>query len=217
MSFLRLHWYDIGLVLAVVTGVMLIAFPPEGLSLLLWLSLISLFIHQAEEYRFPGTFPGMMNRVMFGSHAPDRYPLNSNTALVVNVFVGWTVYFLAAVFSGRAVWLAIAAILVSCGNFIAHTILFNVRGRTRYNPGMASAILLFAPLSTVFFYLIARNRAAAPIDWVIGVALGIALNYLGVLKLIDLLKDPGTPYVFPPRNIPAAKGEGWRQRSSTTR
>jgi hypothetical protein len=53
-----------------------------------WLSLISLFLHQAEEYRYPGYFPGMVNLVMFASPQPDRYPLNTNTALIVNVVIG---------------------------------------------------------------------------------------------------------------------------------
>lgn len=56
MGFLRSHWYDMGLGLAVVTAVFLLVARPEGVSLLLWISLISLFLHQAEEYRFPGTF-----------------------------------------------------------------------------------------------------------------------------------------------------------------
>lgn len=201
MSFLRMHWYDIGIVLAVVTGAVLLATHPQGLSLILWISLISLFLHQAEEYRFPGTFPGMMNRVMFKSAEPDRFPLNPNTALIVNVIVGWLTYFLAALFAANAVWLAIAAILVSVGNTIAHTFLFNIRGKTRYNPGMATAILFFLPISIYFFYYIIHGNIARPLDWIGGIVLGAALNYLGVLKVIDLLKDKDTPYVFPERNI----------------
>ena len=201
MNFLRLHWYDIGLVLAVVTGAVLLTTHPQGLSLILWISLISLFLHQAEEYRFPGTFPGMMNRAMFSSAEPDRFPLNSNTALIINVIVGWLTYFLAALFADGAIWLAIAAILVSVGNFVAHTILFNVRGKTRYSPGMATAIVLFLPISVYFFYFIIHGNLARPLDWIVGIVLGAALNYLGVLKVIDLLKDKETPFVFPERNV----------------
>jgi hypothetical protein len=207
MNFLRLHWYDIGLGLAVATGATLIVVRPSGLALLLWLSLISLFLHQFEEYRLPGNFPGMMNRVMFASPQPDRYPLNSNTALIINILVGWLTYFLAALFAGKAVWLAIATILVSLGNFIAHTFLFNLRGKTRYSPGMLTAILLFLPISVYFFYFIIRNKSAGPVDWIAGILLGIALNYIGILKLIDWLKDKNTRHVFPERNIRSAKNQ----------
>ena len=204
MSFFRRHWFDIGLGLAVATGVVLAIVPPHGLSLLLWISLISLFVHQAEEYRYPGTFPGMMNRVMFGSVAPDRYPLNSNTALVVNVTTGWLSYFLAAIFGGAAIWLGIATILVSVGNFIAHVFLFNIRGKTRYSPGMLTSIVLFLPISIYFFILVVRNNVAGPFDWIGGILLGAALNYLGILKMIDLLQNKNTRFIFPERNVPTS-------------
>lgn len=202
MDFLRSHWYDIGVGFAVVAGAALIVFPPHGLSLLLWISLISLFLHQAEEYRVPGTFPGMMNRVMFGSIEPDRYPLNPNTALIINVVIGWLLYLLAALFGERLLWLGVASILVSCGNFIAHTFLFTIRGKTRYSPGMITAIVLFLPISVLFFIIVVHDHLARPLDWIVGIALGIALNYLGVVKMIDLLKDENTRYVFPSRSVP---------------
>lgn len=205
MKFMRLHWFDVGFALAIITGVFtsLIKFNP--LSLLLWISLISLFLHQFEEYRYPGYFPGMMNTVMFSSKQPDRYPLNTNTALIINIFVGWLSYFLAAVFGEKALWLGIATILVSVGNFSAHTFLFNIKGKTRYNPGMLTAILLFAPIAGYFFYLLIQGNLATPTDWIVGIILGLALNFIGVLKLIDWLKDKNTKHIFPKRFLLPAK------------
>ena len=72
MNFLRQHWFDIGLVLAAIVGVYLIASETKGIALLLWLNLLFLFLHQFEEYRHPGYFPGMLNTVMFASKQPDR-------------------------------------------------------------------------------------------------------------------------------------------------
>ena len=89
MHFLRNHWYDIGLVLALGVGLFLFITKLSGLSGLLWVSLVSLFLHQFEEYRYPGYFPGMINSVLFSSIQPDRFPLNSNTSLIVNVVIGW--------------------------------------------------------------------------------------------------------------------------------
>lgn len=201
MNVLRSHWYDIGIGIAAVIGVALFALKSHGLSLILWISLISLLLHQFEEYRYPGTFPGMINTVMFASIQPDRYPLNTNTALIVNVFVGWSAYLLAAIFGGMAVWMGIAAILLSVGNIVAHTFLFNMRGKTRYNPGMFTAVVLFFPLSGYFFYYLIADRLSSPVDWVVGIALGVALNYFGVWKMIDLMKNRDTAYVFPQRNL----------------
>lgn len=213
MSFIRLHWFDIGLVLAFLVGGLMLLSKLNPLSLLLWASLASLFLHQFEEYRYPGYFPGMVNSVMFSSKHPDRYPLNTNTALVINVYIGWSAYLLAALFGEKALWLAIAAILVSVGNFFAHTFLFNLKGHTLYNPGMFTAIFLFAPTAIYFGYLVVQGNLATLMDWVVGILLGIVLNYLGVVKLIDWLKDENTEYVFPKRFLlPPARNSMPSQR-----
>lgn len=199
MQFLRYHWFDLGLALAVLAGGYVLIGRETGLALVLWLSLISLFIHQAEEYRYPGYFPGMVNTVLFASRQPDRYPLNANTALIINVIVGWLFYAAAAVLGGAALWLGIATILVSCGNIIAHTVLFNIKGKTKYNPGMLTALVLFLPIAVYFFFWVVRGRLASPLDWIAEIILGIVLNYVGIIKLIDWLKDTNTPYAFPAR------------------
>ena len=205
MNFIRLHWFDLGLVLALVTGVVLFLVQLNPLSSLLWVSLISLFLHQSEEYRYPGYFPGMMNTVMFSSKQPDRYPLNTNTAFIINVFVGWSSYLLAAILGEKAIWLGIATILVSVGNFIAHTFLFNIKGKTIYNPGMFTAIILFLPIAVYFGYLVIQGNLATPVDWIVGILLGIVLNVIGILKLIDWLKDENTKYIFPKRFLLPSK------------
>ena len=171
-----------------------------------WVScLVSLFLHQFEEHRYPVYFPGMMNTIMFSSRQPDRYPLNTNTALIINIFVGWLSYFLAAVFGEEALLLGIAVILVSVGNFFAHTLLFNIKGKTLYNPGMLTAILLFVPISGYFFYLVIQGNLATTTDWIVGIILGAVLNVIGVLKLIDWLKDQNTEYIFPKRFLMPTK------------
>jgi len=205
MNFMRLHWFDIGLGLALITGGILVLLKLNPLSLLLWVSLISLFLHQFEEYRYPGYFPGILNTVMFSSKQPDRYPLNTNIAFIVNVFVGWLSYFLAAVFGERVIWLGIATILVSVGNIIAHTFLFNIKGKTLYNPGMFTAIVLFLPIAAYFGYLLIKGNLATPIDWTVGLILGAALNFIGILKLISWLKDENTRYIFPQRCLLPSK------------
>lgn len=205
LEFLRLHWFDIGIFFSLPIGLYLFFYPQNELSLLLWISLVTLFIHQLEEYRYPGYFPGMMNSVMFKSKEPDRYPLNTNTALIVNTIVGWLFYLLAAVFSESLIWLGIATILVSFGNFIAHTFVFNIRGKSKYNPGMATAIILFLPLTIYFFYLVLTNNLASTLDWLLGFVLGIILNIVGVIGLIILLKDENTTYAFPKRSLLPSK------------
>jgi len=198
MNILKKHWYDIGGVLSVVIIIFLF-FNYSSITnyqLIMWISLISLFYHQLEEYRIVGTFPGMVNKVLFKSEMPDRYPLNYNTAFYVNVVVGWFSYFLAAIFAEKAIWLGIATILISVGNTIAHSIMFNIKGKTYYNAGMITSILFFAPISYYFFKTIHTENLVTGLDYIIGIPIGIALNVIGILKLIDWLKDKNTKYVF---------------------
>lgn len=203
MNFLRRHWYDVGgfLSIVVLAHVLIHQDKLTNYQLILWSNLIALFLHQLEEYRIAGTFPGMINTVLFHSTKPDRYPLNTNTALFVNVVVGWTIYFFAAFFAEKAIWLGIAAILVSIGNTIAHTIVFNIKGKSVYNAGIITSCLLFIPCSYFFFRVIQTEHLATGRDYWIGIPLGIIINVFGVLKTIDWMADRDTKYVFDKRNL----------------
>lgn len=202
MDFIRKHWYDLGGLLAI--GVALFLFKARGLTTydcIVWLSLGSLFLHQLEEYRIVGTFPGMINRVMYNSDLPDRYPLNTNTSVYVNVYMGWGAYLLAALLGERAIWLGMATILVSLGNTVAHTTVFNIKGKTFYNAGLATCWLFFVPCAYFFFMTIHTEKLVTGLDYLIGIPLGIAFNVVGILKLIEWLADKDTPYVFEQRNL----------------
>ena len=199
LNLFRYHWFDLALILSIALGTAIFITQPTGMTLLLWLSLGSLFLHQVEEWRFPGYFPGMANAVMFKSDMPDRYPLNANSGMLINVVLGWSGYLLAALFWKQAIWLAIATILVSVGNIFAHTIIFNIKGKTFYNPGLLTSWLLFVPIVYFFFRLVSAEELASPLNWIIGIGLGIALNYFGIYKMILWLADTNTLYVFPRR------------------
>jgi hypothetical protein len=198
MNTLRNHWYQIGLGLAIVFSLSLILLHNDlsNFRILLGVSLISLFLHQFEEYQLPGGFPRMINNALFNSKQPDRYPLNSNTALIINTSVGWMLYVLAFLFAEHAIWLTIACITVSAGNVIAHVFLFNIKGRTMYNPGMATALVLLLPISIYFFIFITHHNFVHPASLITGLVLGVIINYFGVLRLITLLANKNSPFAF---------------------
>jgi hypothetical protein len=202
MHQLRKHWFDLGGLFSILVIICLYyqSHYVSTIQVILCVNLIALFIHQLEEYRYPGYFPGMMNTVMYKSDLPDRYPLNSQTSLVVNVLVGWLTYILALIFANTYIWLGIATMLVSLGNFIAHTFLFNFKGRTFYNPGMATAILFFLPIVIWFSnYMCTHNTTV--LNWITGIALGLALNVIGILKVIDWMADRNTSFLFETRQL----------------
>lgn len=203
MNYIRNHWFDIGGIAAIVMLAVLL-FSYQKLSdyqLLMLLNLTALILHQLEEYRWPGTFPGMLNRVMFNSDLPDRFPLNSNTSLIINVFAGWTIYLLAIIAGSSFVWMGMAAILISLGNIVAHTFVFNLKGKTLYNAGLISCWLFFAPCVFFFFKIIHQQDLVSAIDYMIGIPLGIAINIFGVLKPIKWFADRDTKYIFEKRQL----------------
>ena len=79
------------------------------------------------------------------------------------------------------------------------TIIFNIKGKTFYNPGLLTSWLLFVPIVYFFFRLVSAEELASPLNWIIGIGLGIALNYFGIYKMILWLADTNTLYVFPRR------------------
>ena len=203
MTFLRKHWFDIGLILAVITTITLRFSNIDyfGLQFLIWLNVISLFLHQFEEYRYPGYFPGMLNSVIFKSSQPDRYPLNTNSAFVINVFLGWTVYILSAVLYDKFILLAFMTMLISFGNFIMHTFVMNIKAKTFYNPGQFTATFLFLPVSCMFFIYVFEYNVLSTLELIIGIGLGIVINSFGLFKLIDILKDENTDNIFETRQL----------------
>lgn len=203
MNTMRKHWFDIGGALSVlVLGYVFINLSNlTHYQLLMWLSLVSLLFHQLEEYRIVGTFPGMVNTVMYKSDMPDRYPLNTNTSVYVNVFMGWSAYLFAAVAAEKAIWLGLATIFVSLGNTVVHTTVFNIKGKTIYNAGLATSWLFFAPCIFFFFKIVHAEYLISTTDYLIGIPLGIALNVIGIMKVIDWMADKNTQYIFDQRHL----------------
>ena len=203
MRFFRDHWFDLGACLAVVLSVYI--FSDHAImsryKLLMSANLLALFLHQLEEYRIVGNFPGMINKVIFASAWPDRYPLNTLSALVVNVVVGWGFYGLAAVLAERAVWLGLAVIMISLGNIIVHVFVFNIRGRTIYNAGMFTAVFLFAPIVFYFFKIVYEAHLIGNFDYWVGIPFGLMLNFVGIFKIVDWMKNRNTTYVFSKRSV----------------
>lgn len=200
MDHFRNRWYLIGFCLAVCGIIFLIVWHKylSDLRVLLTISLITLLLHQFEEYHFPGYFPRMLNTTLFKSKLPDRFPLNSNTAWIINVWIGWLLYAVTIIFADKAMWLATATIVVSAGNVLAHALLFNLKGKTIYNPGMVTALVLFLPVVTYYFIFISQHHLLHLNDLLFGIAIGLVINYFGVLKLITLFGNKKTHYVFKP-------------------
>ena len=98
-------------------------------------SFVVLLLHEFEEWGWPGGEPAVLNKVIFNSGKLDRYPLNANSAMIVNVFAAYPLYIAAVIFSD-AIWLGLlAAFLFWVAQFAFHGILTTKKLRYLYNQG----------------------------------------------------------------------------------
>src|SRR5690606_22555405 len=107
-----------------------------------WLAFPLLAAHQTEEWVRPGGFLEFVNGRLLGSPRPD-WPLTERIGLHVNVTLGW-----GSAIAGALVWRrtpALAALVlgIEAGNVVMHA--STALRERRYNPGLATATLLFAP------------------------------------------------------------------------
>jgi Protein of unknown function with HXXEE motif len=198
MKTIRRHWYNIGGVLAIAsTGILIYTWSDmRVVQRLLFMNFIALLIHQYEEYGVPGGEPAIMNIALQNSDSPDRYPLNQNSAMVINVFAAY-VFYLIPVFSPDKIWLGIAPTLFGFGQFVIHGIQTPKKLGQFYNPGLGAVILLHIPIGAFFIYYIISNRLVTILDWVYGVVYLIAFVFICMIKLTyKWLADENSPYIF---------------------
>jgi hypothetical protein len=96
----RAHWPRIGALIAMLVGAVTAVAgrrltKPQILSAA---NLMALMAHQYEEYVEPGYFPGQFNRGLFKSDSPRNYPLNAQTAMVINTCLACPFYVAPVVF-----------------------------------------------------------------------------------------------------------------------
>lgn len=95
---------------------------------MLWLSFVAILFHQFEEYRWPGYFAGLFNNVMFKSDTPDHYPLNTQSAMIINVAIAY-VFYLLPVWFPQVVWLGLAPIFMGFFQVVWHGIVVNIKAK----------------------------------------------------------------------------------------
>ncbi|NIM35497.1 MAG: HXXEE domain-containing protein [Hydrotalea flava] len=138
----------------------------------------------------------MINKVLYKSKLPDSYPLNPNSAFIMDVGVQWTTFIIAGFLSISAVWLGIAVMLFLFGNFIMHTFYYNIKAKTKYNPGMVTGIVFLMPVSIFYFWALISEHAAGVWDYVIGLPLGLIFIFVNFVKLIDWMKNKNVHFKF---------------------
>lgn len=196
MNFIRNNWFRIGLI-AFICMAFWVLFCGEDMSLiqkLLLASLMALPLHQFEEYAMPGGGPVVINKVFWGEKERYRnYPGNWNSIMIVNLSA-YIFYILAIIFP-NVIWLGLATMLFNLFQVLGHVFEMNIKGRTWYNPGMATSILLFLPISIVYIYQTAGLASGS--TWAIAVAALVVILIVSVILPVQLLKKKDSPYEIP--------------------
>jgi Protein of unknown function with HXXEE motif len=197
LSWYRRNWYWVGGIVAAAVLVY-VAVAWGDLSVLrrvLLLNFALLAIHEFEEYGWPGGEPAIMNKALQPSATPDRYPINQNSGMIVNVVAAYPFLLAPAIFTGQ-IWLGLAGVLFWVGQFVVHGILTNAKFKTVYNPGMLSTLVGLG-LLVYYAYYVESNDLASVWDWVGGVAAMAAFAFVVLLKMgYGWLADENSPYPF---------------------
>ncbi|MGH9023207.1 MAG: HXXEE domain-containing protein [Acidimicrobiia bacterium] len=198
MKFFSRRWHDIGLISAMVAGTYL-AFAwsdLEVLQRLLLLNFIVVLLHQFEEYSWPGGFPAVANRVMLTGPLLRYFkPLNQLSSMAANVLFAYVVY-LVPVFFPDTIWLGLSPVLIGAVlQVIGHAIYVNIKIRSLWSPGAATAVFGFLPVGVVYINHIQTNNLATASDWSLAVLCLFVSGYL-VFYLVEQKLLGDAPYPF---------------------
>ncbi|MCC5468633.1 HXXEE domain-containing protein [Pelosinus baikalensis] len=197
MNFLRKYWHDIGgfVALAVCAYLLLDQQNISEIKMILWLSFVAILIHQFEEYRWPGYFPGIFNIVIFKSTNPERYPLNSQSAMVINILIAY-IFYLIPVFFVDKIWLGLAPILMGFFQFFWHGFFANIRAKTIYNPGLFAVLFFHIPIGYWYINYIVSNNLTTQLDWIYGIIYFVIAIYVFIIKGNMWLKNEKSSFKF---------------------
>ncbi|KPV60906.1 membrane protein [Paenibacillus sp. A3] len=209
MNFLRKYWQDLGMLVALAVCFYLIVSGSgiPKINVMLWLSFVAILVHQFEEYRWPGYFGGLFNALIFKSGQPDRYPLNPQSAMVINLVIAYVFYLLPLLYP-NVIWLGLAPMLMGFFQLIWHGIFANLKGRTFYNPGLFAVVFLHIPVGGWYVHHIVTQGLASATDWIAGTVYFIIAVYILIIKGNMWLKDPNSRYRFSHQQLGPYKPKG---------
>ncbi|MDQ0050557.1 HXXEE domain-containing protein [Paenibacillus polymyxa] len=204
MNFLRKYWQDAGAIIGVVVCIVLLMNQAilSDITGMLWLSFVAILFHQFEEYRWPGYFAGLFNNVMFKSEAPDHYPLNTQSAMIINVVIAY-VFYLLPVWFPQVIWLGLAPVFMGFFQVVWHGIVVNIKAKTLYNPGLFTALLLHVPVGIWYIHEIVLRDIPTVTDWIGGTIYFIFAVYIFIIKGNIWLKKSDSPYSFSKQQLGA--------------
>lgn len=209
MRFLRRHWYSVGLVWAVIAIALAFLGNLKAVQVILLLNFAVLTLHQFEELCWPGGFPWIYNEVLNPKGGPaDRYPLNQNNDLFINVWAAYP-FCLLPVFFPNAYWLGLSMVLFAAGQLVVHGVVINWKLRRLYNPGLGTVVFGFVPLGAWYLFEVYSHQSVPLWNWVIAVVCMVFFSGVVMVRIgFGFLADRNSPYPFAPEEM--ERFDRWR-------
>ncbi|MGR3291037.1 MAG: HXXEE domain-containing protein [Paracoccaceae bacterium] len=154
IKWLEKNWPNTTVFLAIYVTVLLVLFLFESnfALFLIWIQTPVYFLHQFEEYVFPGGFKKFFNTSVLGSDDPD-FPMTDAFSMWINVPLIFIAFPVSAILAGQmdisiSIWTAYFSIV----NALSHLGMFAIH---RYNPGFVVSLLVNIPvgLYTVGYFI----------------------------------------------------------------
>lgn len=137
------NWYNISIGLAILFAALALFTNGDAHQFYLLASAAVLCLHFFEEFGYPGGFPLMGIRIMIGSDEPDSNKWDCNN--LSSMFGNWSalvlIYILPLIFP-EVRFLTATTIILSIAEVIMHLLLFNIKQKSIYNPGLGTGLLL---------------------------------------------------------------------------
>jgi len=202
LQFYRNNWYNIAgaacLFMAFFMGFWGDRFSP--IQVILIYSFMALLAHQFEEYVFPGGAPVVLNAAFYGEKQDyDRYPSSKQSCMLVNTLV-WPFY-IAPIFYPEQIWLGLSTMFFGFFQVLGHGITMNIKGRTWYNAGMATAVLLHLPIGIYYIQYVTVNGLASHQDYIFAACALSAAVLLIVVLPVQWLKNRNTSFTFSDKEL----------------
>ena len=198
MRFIRDNWFNLALLAFALIALYVIVFNPDisVVQRILLVSLLALPLHQYEEYALPGGGPVVINRYFYGEKDNYRaFPGNWNSVMVVNLSA-YVFYVLALAFPGL-VWLGLATMFFNLYQVLGHCVQMNVKMGTWYNPGMATSVFLFLPISVWYIWTVVTGGMVVGFDWLFAVLAFAVIAACSVVLPVQCMKNPDSPHQIP--------------------
>ena len=165
------NWHYWSVYLAGASALVALFLVEDLTSRLLWMSVSVLFLHFFEEFGFPGGFPWMGMKVMMGSTEMDstKWDCNNLSSMFGNRGFLLLIYMLPIVLPGVKLF-TLGAMMFSFAELLMHLVLFNVKMKSLYNPGIITAIFGLTPIACYYFAVVYDTSMFAWWEYAVAIA-----------------------------------------------